>query len=85
MGAGNILGSLWNTIFFLGLWIVMGAAVDKLFSAFNTSIRVLPSLQDAIDGMSIMKVAWVTILVIVIFVIWLNYLFNENSQASGGV
>ena len=85
MSAGNLIGSIWNTIFFAGLWIVLGAALDKVFKAFNTSINVLPSLQDAVNGMGIVQVVWGVLLIIMFMVIWINYLMNENSQASGGV
>lgn len=85
MSAGNLIGSLWNTVFFAGLWIVLGAALDKVFKAFNTSIKVLPSLQDAVNGMGIVQTVWGMILIILFIVIWINYLMNENSQASGGV
>ena len=85
MGAGNLLGAIFNTIFFGGLWVVLGMVVEKLFRAFNTSIGILPSLQDAANGLTIMQIGWSIICVIIFIVIWLNYLFNENSQASGGV
>jgi hypothetical protein len=85
MGAGNLIGSVFTTIFFGGLWIVLGAAVDKIVKAFNTSIKVLPSMQDAVNGMSVMEWIWTILLVIVFMAIWINYLMNENSQASGGV
>ena len=85
MSAGNLIGSIWNTIFFAGLWIVLGAALDKVFKAFNTSINVLPSLQDAVNGMGIVQVVWGVLLIIMFMVIWINYLMNENSQSSGGV
>ena len=85
MSAGNLIGSIWNTVFFAGLWIVLGAALDKVFKAFNTSIKVLPSLQDAVNGMGLVQTVWGMILIILFIVIWINYLMNENSQASGGV
>ena len=85
MSAGNLIGSIWNTIFFAGLWIVLGAALDKVFKAFNTSINVLPSLQDAVNGMGIVQVVWGVLLIIMFIVIWINYLMNENSQSSGNV
>lgn len=72
-------------MFFAGLWIVLGAALDKVFKAFNTSIKVLPSLQDAVNGMGLVQTVWGMILIILFIVIWINYLMNENSQASGGV
>ena len=85
MSAGNLFGSLFNTVLFGGLWVVLGAVIDKLFKAFNTSIKVLPSLQDAVNGMGIMQTVWSMILIVVFVVIWWNYMMNENSQASGGV
>jgi hypothetical protein len=85
MSAGNLIGSIWNTVFFAGLWIVLGAALDKVFKAFNTSIKVLPSMQDAVNGMGIVQTVWGIVLIILFIVIWINYLMNENSQASGGV
>ena len=85
MSAGNFIGSVFNTIFFPGLYIVLSAALDKIFKAFNSSIQVLPSMQDAVNGMDIVKFVWTILLALMIIVIWMNYLFNENSQASGGV
>lgn len=85
ISAGNLLGSLFNTVLFGGLWAVLGAAIDKIFTAFNTSLKVLPSLQDAVNGMGIMQWIWTMILIVMFIVIWMNYLFNENSMASGGV
>jgi hypothetical protein len=35
--------------------------------------------------MSVMEWIWTILLVIVFMAIWINYLMNENSQASGGV
>ena len=85
MSAGNLLGSIWNTALFGGLWVVLGMAIDKIFKAFNTTIKVLPSLQDAVNGMGMMQTIWSVILILMFIVIWINYLANENSMASGGV
>jgi len=85
MSAGNLLGSIWNTVFFGALWVILGAAIQKIFVAFNTSLKVLPSLQDAVNGMGIMQTIWTFILIIMFIVIWFNYMMNEQSQASGGV
>jgi hypothetical protein len=85
MSAGNFIGALWNSILLPGIYIVLSAALDKIFKAFNTSIQVLPSMQDAVNGMDIVKTVWLVLLVLIFVVIWINYLMNENSQASGGV
>ena len=85
MSAGNFIGALWNSILLPGIYLVLSAALDKVFKAFNTSIQVIPSLQDAVNGMDIVKAVWVVLLILMFLVIWINYLLNENSQASGGV
>lgn len=85
MSAGNLIGSIFNTIFFGMLWVVLGMIVEKMFRAFNYSMTVLPTLQDAANGLTIMQTAWSVICVIIFLVIWINYTLNENSQASGGV
>ena len=85
MSAGNLLGSIFNTVLFGCVWTGLGGVVDKLFKAFNSSATVLPTLQDAMNGMTIMQTIWSIILILMFIVIWMNYLLNENSRASGGV
>lgn len=85
MSAGNLFGSIFATVILGGIWVVLGAAVDKIFNIFNYTIKVLPSLQDAVNGMSIMQWVWSALMVIIFIVIWFNYMMNESSQASGGV
>jgi hypothetical protein len=85
VSAGNLFGSIWNTVLFGGLWVVLGYAIDKVTVAMNTSMKVLPSLQDAANGFTVMQWIWSMLLIVMFFVIWMNYLFNENSMASGGV
>ena len=85
MSAGNLLGSIFNTILFGSIWTVLGAVIDRLVKAFNGSMAVLPTLQDAVNGMNIMQTIWSVILIMMFIVIWMNYLLNENSQSSGGV
>lgn len=85
MGAGNILGAIFNTVLASVIWLTLGKGMDVMGKAFNFSMRITPSLQDFANGFSIQQTVWTYILVLVFFVIWLNYLLNENSQASGGV
>jgi hypothetical protein len=85
MSAGNFIGSVFNTVFFGGLALVLGYAVEKVFRAFNHSITVLPTFQDAVNGFTVLQTIWSAIWIIMFIVIWVNYLLNENSQASGGV
>lgn len=85
MSAGNLIGSIWNTLLFGGLYTVFSYVIEKLFRAFNHTISVLPTFQDAVNGFGIMQQIWLLIFVVIFIVIWVNYLLNENSQASGGV
>lgn len=85
MGAGNFIGSCWNTLLLGTLWLVLGYAMEKIFRAFNSTMRLLPTLQDAVNGMSQMQFIWGILFIGIFCVIWANYLMNENSQASGGV
>lgn len=85
MSAGNFIGSVWNTVFLNGMWIILGWAMEKIFRAFNTTMRLLPTLQDAVNGMSQIQWIWSISFIIIFIVVWANYLMNENSQASGGV
>lgn len=85
MSAGNFFGSVWNTVILGGMWTILGFAMDKIFKAFNTTLAVLPTYQDAVNGLGIMQVIWSSIMIVIFFVIWLNYLLNQNSMASGGV
>ena len=85
MGAGNILGAVFNTVMASVIWLVLGKGMDVMVKAFNYSMTISPSMQDFANGFQIQQTVWTFILVLVFFVIWLNYLLNENSQASGGV
>ena len=85
MSAGNFIGSCWNTVLLNGLWLILGYAMEKIFKAFNSTMKLLPTLQDAVNGMSQMQTIWSLLFIIIFVVIWANYLMNENSQASGGV
>lgn len=85
MGAGNFIGSCWNTLLLDGLWLVLGYAMEKIFRAFNTTMKLLPTLQDAVNGMTQMQTIWSLLFILIFIVIWSNYVFNESSQASGGV
>ena len=85
ISAGNFLGSIFSTVILGGIWVILGAAIDKIFKIFNYTIKVLPSLQDAVNGMGIMQYVWTAIMIVIFIVIWFNYMMNESSQASGGV
>ena len=82
MSAGGMFGLIMNTIFFAGLWAVVGVVVDKLGVAFNVTIRLMPTLQDAVNGFYITQIIYGILPVIVFIMLLINYFVNENAQSS---
>ena len=85
MSAGNFLGTLFVSVAFSAMWMVIGAAIDKVGIIFNYTVRVLPSFQDAVNGFTITQMAYLVIPIIVWIGIWVNYAQNEASEAGGFV
>jgi uncharacterized BrkB/YihY/UPF0761 family membrane protein len=85
MSAGGLFGMVMNMVFAAGLWTVIGAVVDRMGAAFNTSIRMLPTFQDALNGFTIIQTVYGVLLIIIFITLIVNYIMNENSLASGEV
>ena len=83
MSAGNFLGTLFVGVFFSAMWMVLGAAIDKIGQVFNYTIKVLPSFQDAVTGFNMTQTAWMVIPIVFWIIIWINYAQNESSEAGG--
>jgi hypothetical protein len=84
MGAGNLIGLVFNMFVFGAMWTILGGLVDRIITVFNISLKVLPSLQDAANGLSIMQTIWSSLLILMFIALIINYIMNENSQISGG-
>jgi hypothetical protein len=85
MSAGGLVGLVMNTIFFAGIWSVVGIVVDKLGAAFNSSIVLMPTMQDAVNGFAITQIIYGLLPVVMFIFLLINYFVNENSQSSGEV
>jgi hypothetical protein len=85
MSAGGLVGLIMNTIFFAGIWSVVGIVVDKLGAAFNSSIVLMPTMQDAVNGFAITQIIYGLLPVVMFIFLLINYFVNENSQSSGEV
>lgn len=85
MSAGGIVGLTMNTLIFVGLWTIIGVAVDKLGQVFNTSIAIMPTMQDAVTGFSIAQSVYAALPVIMFIFLLINYFVNENAQTGGEV
>jgi hypothetical protein len=85
MSAGNFLGAVLVSIVTSAMWIVLGAAIDKIGLIFNRNIGLLPTFQDAMNGFTITQTIWIIIPIIILFFVWLNYVLVESNEASGFV
>ena len=83
MSAGNLMGTIFVCVVFSAMWVVLGAAVDKIGLIFNHMIQLLPSFQDAANGMTLMQTVWIVIPILVWIVLWINYAVNEANGAGG--
>ena len=82
MSWGSLFGAFWNTVAFAILWVVLGKFVEVITKAFNKTITILPSFQDAVNGFNMMQMAWAAIMVIILLGIWVNYIANSNTSAN---
>jgi hypothetical protein len=85
MSAGGIVGVVMNTLLFIALWSIVGIVVDKLGAAFNQTITLMPTMQDAVNGFHITQIIYGVLPAIVFIVLLINYFVNENAQSSGEV
>lgn len=85
MSAGNFLGTLFVSVMFSAIWLVIGAMIEKIGMVFNHLIPLLPTMQDAVNGFAITQTIFIIIPAIVWIAIWFNYVQNEASEAGGYV
>jgi type II secretory pathway component PulF len=85
MSAGGIVGLIFNTLAFAALWTIIGVVVDKLAVAFNSTIQILPTMQDAVTGFTLMQTIYSILPGVVFIALLINYFVNENAQSSGEV
>ena len=83
MSAGNFFGTLFVSIMVSAVWIVLGAAIDKIGQIFNRTIQILPTFQDAVTGFTITQQIWSVLLIVMWLFIWINYAQNEAIEAGG--
>jgi hypothetical protein len=85
MSAGGIFGLVMNILIFSGIWTVVGVVVDKFGVVFNSTMRVMPTMQDAVNGFAITQIVYGILPVIMFITLLINYFVNENAQSSGEV
>ena len=85
MSAGSLIGTVANIIFFGIFWTILGVAIDKIGYAFNMSIRILPTFQDAVNGFTMTQQVYLILPVIVAITLLIDHFLTENSKSSGEV
>ena len=85
MSAGALFGYIFNVLSFIGIWWVVGACIDRISTAFNHTMTVLPTFQDAVNGFSMSQVLYVSLPVIAFIGFSVNYFLTANSSQTGEV
>lgn len=85
MSAGGLFGTIMNFFLFAALWAVVGYVFDKIGVAFNSTIRLMPTMQDAVNGFALTQLIYSVLPVVVFIALVINYIMVENSQSSGEV
>jgi hypothetical protein len=85
MSAGGLIGTVGNIIFFGVFWIILGVAIDKVGYAFNKTINIIPTFQDAVTGFTMVQQVYLIMPALVFVVLIVDYILTENSKRSGEV
>jgi hypothetical protein len=83
MSAAGLFGLIFNTFCYATIWTVLGMAFEKIGNIFNDTIKVMPSLPDAVNGFNLMQIAWGVILIIGFLALIFNYISNESQMVPG--
>jgi hypothetical protein len=85
MSAGALFGTIMNFFLFAGLWVIVGTVFDKIGATFNITMKLMPTMQDAVNGFALTQLIYSVLPVVVFIALVVNYLLVENSTASGEV
>jgi hypothetical protein len=81
----NLFGLIFVNIFFAGIWTVLGICIDKMGVIFNQTIQLMPTMQDFVNGFSMMQTVWVALPIVVFLFTCFDYIMTQNSISSGEV
>jgi hypothetical protein len=85
MSAGGLFGTIMNFVVFAGLWTVVGSVFDRIAVIFNSTMRIMPTMQDAANGFALTQMIYGVLPIIVFIALVINYVLVENSNVSGEV
>ena len=82
MSSGALFGTIMNFFLFAAIWVVIGQVFDKVGQVFNTSMRIMPTMQDAVNGFSLAQTIYGILPIIVLIALVANYIITENSNST---
>ena len=85
MSAGNLMGHIFVGAMFSIMWWIIGAQIQICQTVFNKLVSILPTFQDAANGLVLINAIYSVLPIIFWILLWFNYSQNEASEASGYV
>ena len=83
MSAAGLFGLVFNLTGAALLWTVLGYAVEKILTMFNSQLTVFPTFQDVVNGLNVMQIIWGAVMVIIFLALIFNYIMNETNPIPG--
>jgi len=78
----NMFGVIFVNIFFAALWTILGAIVDKIADVFNMTIQLMPTMQDFVNGFTMMQTIWVILPILVFVFTVMDYVLSQNETGN---
>jgi len=78
----NLFGVIFVNIFFAALWTILGAIVDKIADVFNMTIQLMPTMQDFVNGFTMMQTIWVILPILVFVFTVMDYVLSQNETGN---
>ena len=82
MSAGALFGTFFNFFAFATVWALLGYCIEIISKAFNLTITLIPTFQDAVNGFHTTQVIYGILPVIAAILLAINYVVVESSNAS---
>jgi len=78
----NLFGVIFVNIFFAGLWTILGMIIDKITTIFNMTIQLMPTMQDFVNGFTMVQTIWVALPLLVFVFTVMDYVLSQNETGN---
>ena len=85
MSAGNLMGHVFVGAMFSAMWWIIGAQIQIVQIVFNKLTQILPTFQDAANGIALLNAIYALLPILFWILLWVNFASNEASEAGGYV